>query len=222
MSKKIKNITSNKLTIFGQSIDSKQYYTLDAREELKYFRDPEMIDLINSNKVILNMNDTDLSTEQSLNFLEGELIIAKDIFDALKNANLLGGNSFATYNDLSQLYPITFICNGDNLRNRWLYSQYNIDSNSTAAISPANMKLESITFSNKYDGKSIDVELYKNGTKINVFAVRDEKIDWLKVTETLTFEIGDALSCYIRDVTPYKRPGNVIITYNFLITSLAT
>ena len=113
----------------------------------------------------------------------------------------------------------TFVCRGRS-RNRWMSQSDGSmkQSNWNPAICLNNGVVNSLSFVNQKDFADTDVEIYKNGSKVFTWQVRNKR--WETKTsglEALTFVPGDALSVFLRDQG--TDPQFVIVTISYALTS---
>jgi len=90
-------------------------------------------------------------------------------------------------------------------RTRWLSHEgdTSIPSNNTRAIIPWNCTLFGVSYSNQYNNRDVDIEVYKNGTASSdkVFTLEVRNLRWKYKTNIsgVNFLPGDRISCRTRD-----------------------
>lgn len=102
-------------------------------------------------------------------------------------------------------------------RNKWLGFGAGKPSNVTPFVVPCQMQITALTFINTNNSVETDVEVYKNGTKIYTWEVRDSRWAW-KTAEmsTLAFSPGDRIGVFLRDKG--TNPRNCIVTIHYTTT----
>lgn len=103
----------------------------------------------------------------------------------------------------------------DNIcRNAWLGLGPSKSSDTTPYIVPVPLKVTAVTFVNNVDGADTDVEIYKNGSLIHTWEIRDKRYAWKTVgLHVLEFLPGDYVGIYLKDRG--TDPRNVIITLHY-------
>jgi len=224
--KKIKNNTELTLTLLGQTIFPGEYYTLFKTEELNYFQDETIRNLVENNTIILNIDDDDLSIPEAMNFLDGETIYSESIAEAIKCSNYpKDDNPFATMNDITNSesgYFTLEVFQTSKAKNKWL-NKSSIYSSDVPLIIPCNCKLTGLSFCNKYSYVDLDLEFYKNGIyyddKVFTWEVRNKQY-YAEQGLSVNFDFGDRLYIYCRD-KGYD-PDDVHIILFFKMISLGS
>lgn len=103
---------------------------------------------------------------------------------------------------IGNLLEFPFVSSG-NTANKWLgYSNSAAPSNEIPLILPQAAELKGITFSNRDNDVDIDVEIYKNGTLVYTWEVRNKRWAYtVGVPGGPTFLQGDRVSCFLRKFT---------------------
>ncbi len=94
-----------------------------------------------------------------------------------------------------------FVTNG-NTSNKWLgYSNSAASSDMIPYVAPHQMEIKALTFSNFDDNVDIDVEIYRNGTIIYTWEVRNKRTAYKANFTGLSFNQGDRMSVFLRKFT---------------------
>jgi len=229
---KIKNITGLVVAVIGQSISPSEYYTLQTIEEIRYLRDSILLDLAVNDKIVLNINNIDLTKQETINFLDRDLFVSTNITGALNAAAApSSNNAFATLNDVGAAaikgnFSVWFGYNGS-ASNRWLEISRSVPSSDTLIPVPANLSLKAVTFSNSNSNVGTDIELYKNGIvsgdKIYTLQIRNKTYLYTEYNSTpINLLFGDRLACYAKNVGGQSTPSSPVVCFSFVITSLGS
>jgi len=99
-------------------------------------------------------------------------------------------------------------------RNKWLGFGSSKSSNAIPYIIPCPMKITAITFTNAINGVDTDIQIYRNGTLLYTWELRDKRWAWLtQGLHTLSFDVGDRIGVYLKDRG--TDPRNVIVTLHY-------
>jgi hypothetical protein len=102
-------------------------------------------------------------------------------------------------------------------RNKWLGIGSNKFSDKVPYVIPTNMTVTCLTFVNSVNSVEADVEIYKNGSKIYTWELRDRRWAWQSEgLFNLSFVPGDKLSIFLKDQG--TNPKDVIITIHYRVT----
>lgn len=88
------------------------------------------------------------------------------------------------------------------------------------AVMPFACVVSSLTFTNKNDNVSVDVELYKNGSLFYTWSVTNSHVAYKTTSLTaVTFSAGDRLGIYLDDVGTGNDADQASVVVNFEVTS---
>ncbi len=103
-------------------------------------------------------------------------------------------------------------------RNKWLGFGSSKASNRTPYIIPCPTTITALTFVNDTNSVETDIELYKNGSKIYTWELRNRRWAYKTIDlHTLEFVAGDRIGVFLRDRG--TDPRNVIVTLHYVVTS---
>lgn len=102
---------------------------------------------------------------------------------------------------VGNLLEFPFVSSG-NTANKWLgYSNSAAPSDSIPLIIPQGSTLKGLTFSNRDSNVDIDIEVYRNGTLVYTWEVRNKRVAWDVGISGPSFLQGDRVSCFMRKFT---------------------
>jgi hypothetical protein len=107
--------------------------------------------------------------------------------------------------------------NSGNTSNKWVsFGASSATSNSVPFVCPFNLVLCAITFSNEDDNESSDIEVYKNGSLLFTWEVRNKRTAY-KSNFAQNFSAGDRISIFMRKAQG-KTPNNPVLEVILLIS----
>ena len=248
MAKILKNVTGSDISILdtGTTIAANSQYTISEQSYLLWAASANIVAHVNSGNIVVNDGINDITnTARALNFIKYP--------DTAFNARFLSeperSNGFASKNIQEAIEEIknTAIGSGGNVmffndggtENKWLqvyehHSQASGPFNPTPVdpddnkdiipyIVPHHMSLVSLTYVNKKDRTETDIEIYRNGTLVYTWQIRDSR--W-RVKNTglsaLTFLPADKISVFARKFNnAIEKPDDLMFMMYYTITKVS-
>jgi hypothetical protein len=246
LSKVLKNQSSPSVDIevseAGVTISGGQAYTIDPINYL-YWSTPEAIaeltPFINSGDIVVNDGTNDLSASEGLRFLEyadrptvtlngSKITDFAKIIDMQGDVNVLdAGDGESTIiigetgSAVGKLYTIEAFSLG-NTFNKWLNVEHPSNSSDTVPfVMPGSGRCIAMTYINENDSSEIDIEVYKNGTLVYTWPIRNKRYAY-NVLNAGLFNIsqGDRISIFAKRATGTD-PKDLSLNISFTITSFA-
>jgi len=101
--------------------------------------------------------------------------------------------------------------------NRWISLGGTKTSDVIPFVSPVSIRISALTFTNKTNGCSTDIQIYKDNTLIFTWEIRNKRVAWKSSgLYNLTFNQGDLIGLYVKkhgNTDPY----DVIITLHYIV-----
>ena len=102
-------------------------------------------------------------------------------------------------------------------KDKWLGFGAAKSSDLVPFVLPMPIKLSALSFTNMVDNVDTDVEIYRNGTKIYTWEIRDKRYAWkTQGMFTLTFDAGDRLGIFLKDQGDDPKQAIVVLHYTTL------
>lgn len=104
------------------------------------------------------------------------------------------------------------------VKNKWLGFGAGKTSNTVPFIVPFPMVVTAITYSNSKNSTETDIEIYKDGSKVYTWEVRDKRHAWkTSGMHNLSFMPGDTFGIYLKDQG--TDPKHVIVAVHYRVWS---
>jgi predicted SpoU family rRNA methylase len=224
MAKIIKNTTGSPIFLseVGFSVDAGENYSIQLEHYLRWAK-PEAITeitpFINSGDIVVNDGNIDLSASAGIRFLEyaDRAIISKDdvnITTVNKVINFEGSSFNVVDNgDGKTTVSSTLTAEGSlvrfdfesigNTANKWLgYSNSAKSSQTIPLIVAGDTSLRGLTFSNADNNVDVDVQIYKNGSLVFTWLVRNKRTAFkIGISPAVSFLQGDRISVFLKKFT---------------------
>jgi len=208
------------ITDAGVTVDNVTDYTIPEQDYLIWSASADIITEINAGNIVVKNGAISLSAAEGVKYLEhpdqGRARISsndktsKHLFNKLVSG---AGISLAELNDgadeqleisstsaIGALIPYVFVTTG-NTSDKWLGAYVPSSfSNVVPLLTMQAVDVKGILFSNQDDDVDIDVELYKNGSLVYTWNVRNKRTAWLAdhVSPFASFNQGDRVSCFLK------------------------
>lgn len=229
----VRNTTDSLISITdtGVSLEPNESFTIDARNYGEWAQSTVKTSYINSGAIVVNDGSRDLAASVGLGYLNDNIAF-KITFESPPER----GNNFTSKNvqqaieearDAIQgkLSTVAFFNNGAT-SNKWLVFFSSSDpSNSNPMISLGESALIGASYVNIMDNSDIDLEVYKNGSLILTWAIRNKR--WAYSVGSFasnTWGLGDRCSVFAKKVNGGSgvNPNSVILRLMFQATGNST
>ena len=103
---------------------------------------------------------------------------------------------------IGNLIRFPFIASG-NTSDKWLgYVNSAAPSNQIPFINPQDATLNGVTFSNRDNNVDIDIQIFRNGTLVYTWEVRNKRVAWnVGIPGGPSFSQSDRVSCFLKKYT---------------------
>jgi hypothetical protein len=225
LSKVIKNTTNTDIFIeeAGVTILANDQIILDPLVHYLWAK-PEMAaeitTAVNAGSIVINNGLADLSPSDGLRYLENPDRISitlntNSVKKVVTDIDVQGDASVTDQGDgkvrftvgqnntpIGKLYTIEAFAVGVTT-NKWLLVEHpNSPSNQAPFVMPGGGLGVALTYSNANNSSECDIEIYKNGSLVYTWQIRNKRLAWKTVAAGMFTTVqGDRLSIFLRKVT---------------------